>query len=239
MVAGTWGWDLGQVASLFGIRAAAAVVINAALVTWLLRRPLGAPDTAAPSPHRTPAAVSIVHLSFLAGVVLLNHYPVAFLGLFLFFLGYTEAYRRHQDPLILREALLVAFFLAGLVTLGGLQTWWLQPLLGGLDGTVLFAGATALTAITDNAALTYLGSLVQGVGEEFKYALVAGAVVGGGLTVIANAPNPAGYAILRGRFADSAIGAGRLLLAALPPTLVAMVLFWGDRFAGLALRALG
>ena len=52
-------------------------------------------------------------------------------------------------------------------------------------------GATpSITAITDNAALTYLGSLVPGLSAEFKVALVAGAVTGGGLTVIANAPNP-------------------------------------------------
>jgi hypothetical protein len=56
----------------------------------------------------------------------------------------------------------------------------------------MYFGATALTAITDNAALTYLGSLVEGVSDQLKYALVAGAVSGGGLTVIANAPNPAG-----------------------------------------------
>jgi len=245
MVAGTWGWDIGHVLSLFGIRAAAGVIINAALLTWLLRKPLAAGTGQAAESAETPNSeepipflVSAIHLLFLAGVVLLGHYPAAFLALFLFFLGFTEAYQRYQNPLILREALLVGFFLAGLVTLGGLQRWWLQPVLQGLDGTVLFLGATALTAITDNAALTYLGSLVQGVSEEFKYALVAGAITGGGLTVIANAPNPAGYSILRGCFEDATIGAGRLLVAALPPTLVAVVLFWGDRFARLLLDRL-
>ena len=86
---------------------------------------------------------------------------------------------------------------------------------------VLFWGATALTAITDNAALTFLGSLVEGVSDEFKYALVAGAVTGGGLTVIANAPNPAGFAILKSSFDDGAISAVGLVTAALLPTLVA------------------
>ena len=109
----------------------------------------------------------------------------------------TAAYSRHQNPLILREGLLVAFFLAGLVVLGGLQQWWLQPLLTGIEPTALFFIATGLTAITDNAALTYLASLVQGVSDEFKYAIVAGAVTGGGLSIIANAPNPAGIAILK------------------------------------------
>ncbi len=47
-----------------------------------------------------------------------------------------------------------------------------------------------LTAITDNAALTYPGSLIDSMSVEAKYMLVAGAVTGGGLTVIANAPNP-------------------------------------------------
>jgi hypothetical protein len=231
MVAATWGWSFADVASLFGARAALAVFVNAALVTFFLRKELAAIGAgAAVAEPRIPLVVSAIHLAFLAGVVFFNHYPAVFLGLFLFFLGYTEAYERHQSPLILREALLVGFFLAGLVTLGGLQRWWLQPVLEGLDGTVLFLGATALTAFTDNAALTYLGSLVKGVSEEFKYALVAGALAGGGLTIVANAPNPAGYSILRRKFDDSSIGAGRLALAALPPTLIAVAFFWGDRF---------
>jgi len=124
---------------------------------------------------------------------------------------------------------MVAFFLAGLVVLGGQQRWWLQDVLSRLDETALFYGATALTAITDNAALTYLGSLVEGVSEDYKYALVAGAVAGGGLTVIANAPNPAGFAILKDHFEDQSINALGLLLAALPPTLVAVLSFRGIR----------
>jgi hypothetical protein len=121
--------------------------------------------------------------------------------------------------------LLVGFFLAGLVVLGGMQQWWLQPIVAGLEPLALFFGATALTAITDNAALTYLGSLVQGISDESKCMLVAGAVAGGGLTVIANAPNPAGVALLKAGFADESIGAGGLFLGALLPTAVAMGLF--------------
>jgi len=66
---------------------------------------------------------------------------------------------------------------------------------------------------------------VPGLSEEFKVALVAGAVAGGGLTLIANAPNPAGAAILKSHFADHTIAPGRLLLAALPPTVVAIAVF--------------
>ena len=126
---------------------------------------------------------------------------------------------------MLREGLMVAFFLAGLVVLGGQQQWWLEPLLRGMDATTVYYGATALTAVTDNAALTYLGSLVEGLSPEFKYALVAGAVTGGGLTVIANAPNPAGFSILKDCFADDAINPLGLLLAAAGPTLVAIAAF--------------
>jgi Na+/H+ antiporter NhaD/arsenite permease-like protein len=143
----------------------------------------------------------------------------------LFFLGFATAYPKFQHRLILREGLLVAFFLAGLVVLGGQQQWWLEPLLRGMDANTVYFGATVLTAVTDNAALTYLGSLVDGLSEDFKYALVAGAVTGGGLTVIANAPNPAGFAILRGHFEDQAIHPLGLLWAATPPTLVAVAAF--------------
>ncbi len=226
MVAGKWGWDLSFMLATFGWKAALAVGVNAAAAALLFRRELRRMgDAEGGQAPPVPAAVVAVHLLFLACVVLFAHHPAVFIGLLLFFLGFANAYRRHQNPLILREALLVAFFLGGLVVLGGQQQWWLQPLLMGMDETAIYFGATALTAITDNAALTYLGSLVEGLSEEFKIALVAGAVTGGGLTVIANAPNPAGVAILRGRFEDNTVNPLKLLAAALPPTLVAIAAF--------------
>jgi Na+/H+ antiporter NhaD/arsenite permease-like protein len=148
------------------------------------------------------------------------------MGLFLLFLGFASAYSKYQERLILREGLLVAFFLAGLVTIGGMQQWWLGPLLTSMSDTAVYFGAAALTSVTDNAALTYLGSLVDGISDGFKYSLVAGAVVGGGLTVIANAPNPAGFSILRRHFPDGAISPIMLLLYAFPPTLIALATFW-------------
>ncbi|MGG7605667.1 putative Na+/H+ antiporter [Massilia sp. BKSP1R2A-1] len=223
MVAGAWGWDSAFMASTFGWRAAVAVCFNATVITLLLRPHL-APG-AVVEDVRMPWVVSGVHLALLAGVVLLAHHPVLFIGLFLLFLGYTQAYPKHQSPLILKEGLLVGFFLAGLVVLGGMQQWWLQPLVSSLEPTALFFGALALTAITDNAALTYLGSLIEGLSDHAKYMLVAGAVGGGGLTVIANAPNPAGAALLRDGFDGGSIGMGGLFLGALGPTCVAAALF--------------
>ena len=172
-----------------------------------------------------PGLLIAVHLTFLIGIVIFAHHPAAFMGLFLFFLGIAHAYQNHQNRFILREGLLVAFFLAGLVVLGGQQQWWLQPLLLGMSSEAVFFSATLLTAVTDNAALTYLGSLVEGLSDSFKYSLVAGAVTGGGLTIIANAPNPAGVAILRGNFEDGTIHPLGLLTAAIPPTIVALLAF--------------
>jgi hypothetical protein len=225
MVAATWQWDLAFMLTTFGWKAAIAVLVNALALTWLMRRELASLGEPTAARMTVPPAMVLVHLAFLLGVVVFAHHPVVFMGLLLFFIGYANAYAAHQDRLILREALLVAFFLAGLVVLGGQQAWWLQPLLMGLSADAVFYGATVLTAFTDNAALTYMASLVQGLSDEFKVAVVAGAVTGGGLTVIANAPNPAGVAILKGRFDEGVVNAGKLLLAAIPPTVVAALAF--------------
>lgn len=227
MVASTWQWDSAFMLAHFGWKAALAVLLNATLCTFVLRshlQPAQSADKPAAAPA-VPLAVVAVHLGLLAAVVVFAHHPVVFLALFLMFLGYTQAYAEHQSPLILKEALLVGFFLAGLVVLGGMQQWWLQPIVEGLQPLALFAGALGLTAITDNAALTYLGSLIEGISDPAKYMLVAGAVAGGGLTVIANAPNPAGVALLKGGFTDGSVGAGGLLLGALLPTAVAAAAF--------------
>lgn len=233
MVAHTFGWDTLFMATHFGWRAAAAVFFNAAVLTLICRSCLlgaamesgagaAAPEHVKPA---VPVVIMAVHLLFLVGVVLSAHHPIIFLALFLLFIGFTTAYSRHQSRLMIKEALMVGFFLAGLVTLGGMQKWWLQDLLAGLSPIVLFWGATALTALTDNAALTYLGSLVEGTGDLWRYMLVAGSVTGGGLTVIANAPNPAGFSILKGCFPDGAISPLKLLCAASLPTAVAAGMF--------------
>lgn len=226
MVAGTWGWDSWHMLSHFGWKSALAVFINAGVATLIFQKELRRLQA---HPHGgqsgVPAPMVMLHLFLLGLIVSFSHHPPVFLGLFLMFMGLATAYPQFQERLILREGLMVAFFLAGLVVLGGLQSWWLQPLLTQMTAITVYFGATVLTGITDNAALTYLGSLVDGLSEEFKYALVSGAVTGGGLTVIANAPNPAGMAILRGHFDEGAVNPLGLLVAALPPTLVAILAF--------------
>jgi Putative Na+/H+ antiporter len=231
MIAAQWDWSTAHIFAVLGWKSAVAVLLNSALVTFAFRRELAARAAGAfpAGTERVPVFLLGLNLAILALVVLANHDPEVFMGLFLLFLGLAEAYKRHHDRLMLREGLMVAFFLAGLVVLGGQQKWWLQGVLANLGDSALFFGAAALTAITDNAALTYLGSLVEGVSEDFKYALVAGAVAGGGLTVIANAPNPAGFAILKDSFEDQSISAFGLLAAAIAPTLVAVACLWGLR----------
>lgn len=228
MVAGKWGWDTAHMISHFGWRAAVAVVINAAALTIAFRRELGAlcpPGNGnAKKTNHAPLALVFIHLAFLTAIVAVAHHIVAVVGVFMMFLGVVQITGEYQDRLQVRESLLVAFFLAGLVVLGAGQHWWLRPLLAEANVSMMFWGTTGLTAITDNAALTYLAAQVPDLGDAAKYAVVAGAVTGGGLTVIANAPNPAGYSILRDSFPDGGIKPLSLFVAALLPTAVAAIL---------------
>lgn len=229
MVAGKWNWDLAFMTVTFGWKAALATLINTVLAAFVLMKELGKLNQSAaekPTCPDCPWWLTSVHLIFLGLIVLASHHAVIFLGLFLFFLGIAAITREFQEEIKLRQSLLVAFFLAGLVVLGGLQSWWLSPLIQRLEALPLFLGTTVLTAFTDNAALTYLGSQVPGVSESFKYALVAGAIAGGGMTVIANAPNPAGFSILQDRFGPDGISPLKLALSALAPTLIGMTCLW-------------
>jgi hypothetical protein len=222
--------------SHFGWRAVLSIVISTtayfAVFRGELRQLAGRPpvpdidlpdeESAAPGLLPVPAWVTAVHVVFMAWTVLNAHYPVLFVAGFLFFLGFARATAAYQSRVELRTPLLVGFFLAGLVIHGGLQGWWIGPVLGSLTRTPMFLIATLLTAFNDNALITYLATLVPHLDEPLKLAVVGGAVAGGGLTVIANAPNPAGQALLA-RFFGGAVSPIALLAAAIGPTLVAVV----------------
>ena len=171
-----------------------------------------------------PVWVTAVHLLFMAWTIINAHYaPLFVLGL-LFFLGFAQITAPYQNRINLQPAMLVGFFLAGLVIHGGLQGWWIEPVLGGLGKVPLMLGATILTGFNDNAAITYLSTLVPHFTDSLKYAVLAGAVTGGGLTVIANAPNPAGQSILKKHF-DDAVSPIGLFQAALVPTIILFFCF--------------
>jgi len=225
MVAAKWNWDLIFMLTNFGWRTALAVFTNSLILTIIFRKELINIKESTLEQVAMPISILIIHLILLLGIIVFVHDLIIFIGIFIIFLGIANSYNQFQNKLILKEAFLVSLFLAGLVILGGLQKWWLQPLLSTLTPNQIYYAATALTAITDNAALTYLGSLVEGLSDEFKYALAAGAISGGGLTVIANAPNPAGYSILSKNFENNVISPLYLFLSAFGPTVVAIICY--------------
>jgi len=242
MVARAWDWGTPFMLAHFGWRAVLAIIVSNAAYFAMFRRELvglagaqaeepaverrGAPsEDTIPGPWLpVPAWVTIVHFLFIAWTVMNSHYPALFLGGFLFFLGFAKATAPYQSPVDLRAPLLVGFFLGGLVIHGGVQGWWIAPVLSSLSEEPLFFGSTILTAFNDNALITYLSTLVPNLDERLKVAVVEGAVTGGGLTVIANAPNPAGQALL-GRFFGGAVAPLGLLAGAIIPTAIAVVAF--------------
>jgi len=225
MVAQKWGWTLEFMFTNYGWRAAGACVVNALIVTFLFRNELKKIEGLKIPEVKLTFHILILHLALLAGVVVFVHDLIVFVGIFLIFLALATCYKEYQTKLIMREAFMVSLFLSGLVVLGAEQKWWLQPLLSSMSVNQVYYAAITLTSVTDNAALTYLGSLVDGLSDEFKFALVAGAVSGGGLTVIANAPNPAGYSILCKSFKDGVISPLYLFLGALGPTIIVIFFF--------------
>ncbi len=231
MVSSKWNWGFLFMLQNFGWKAVVAILLSNGLFQLVFRKELAG---LTPRPHaketsqerrHVPWLITLVHLLFLVWTVVNSHYPTLIVFGFLFFLAFVTATRRSQQPIALRPALLVGFFLASLVIHGGCQEWWISPVLGNLTELPMMIGATILTAFNDNAAITHLATLVPNLSSSLKYAVMAGAITGGGLTVIANAPNPAGISILGSRFGDGGISPLGLLLGALVPTLIAGAAF--------------
>lgn len=233
MVAATWEWSTPYMLEHFGWKAVVGIFIATGAYYAFFRKDLeqlkknmdagedqkGRRLSWQEREDSIPVWITLIHLGFLAWTVYMAHYPVFFVGGFLFFLAFLMATRHHQNSVTLRSPILVGFFLAGLVIHGGVQGWWIDPVIRTLDDATLMFGSTILTAFNDNAAITYLAAQVQGLSLSAKHAVVAGAVTGGGLTVIANAPNPAGQSILS-RYFEGGISPLGLFLGALVPTVI-------------------
>lgn len=242
MVAGKWGLTNMEMLLHYGDKAVISIVLSSALYYFFFRKELAEMTLRAgdhdgdgigdlkENERPIPLFITIAHLAFMAWTVAFAHYPPLFIGGFLFFLAFSQATGHHQHAIQLRGPILVGFFLAGLVIHGGLQGWWLAPIITSLGKEALFIGATILTSFNDNAAITFLASQVDGLPPQLKYAVLAGAVTGGGLTVIANAPNPAGQALL-GRFFGEGVSPMKLLAGALIPTVIVALcmLFFPDK----------
>ncbi|MDR2677790.1 MAG: putative Na+/H+ antiporter [Puniceicoccales bacterium] len=234
IVADKWHWNLAFVFTHFGWRALVGIGINTLLYACVFRRELLLLNTKAEALRRdapkgagtaaeaeVPFWITLVHILFIAWSVANLHSPQTFWYTFLIFLAFVQATAHFQYRVSLREPIFVGFFLAGLVTHGGLQEWWIAPVLERMSSLWLFFGSMALSTFNDNAAITYLTSLVPEFSSNhaLQYAIAAGALSGGGLTVIANAPNPAGQSILQ-RFFPRGVSPLGLLAAALPPTVI-------------------
>ncbi len=234
IVHSSWDWSTSYMFSYFGWKAVTGILLGNSLYFFLFRRELRVLDKRRKSAKlkgneiedaKAPLWISLIHVLLLFWCVVNAEYPAIFIGTFLLFLGFHQATSPHQYPLHLKRPILVGFFLGGLVIHGGLQGWWITPLLGGLKEGPLMLVGTVLTAFNDNAMVTYLSSLIPTLTESMKQAIMSGVVVGGGLTVIANAPNPAGQMLLRKYFKDG-VSPMRLFVAASIPTLIMFAVFY-------------
>ena len=227
VVARIWEWNIKTVFMNLGIPATIAVVANTFLFRFKFKSEIG--KFFKPLKFDLefmPFWVISVHLFSLFILILSLHHPIVLILTLFLFVVFSKLTAKFQDNLRWKESFLVAFFLMGLLILGSFQYWWLQPIITQLSDKTVFLAAISLTAITDNAALTYLGAQVPNLKESAKWALVSGALAGGGLTILANAPNPVGFSLLISKFPNRVLMSGKLLVAALIPTLIAVASFF-------------
>ncbi|VVM06642.1 putative Na+/H+ antiporter [Methylacidimicrobium tartarophylax] len=230
MAARPWGWGSGYMFVHFGAKAIIATFLSSLLYLAFFWKEFARLEalrcrgsTEEVAPERIPGWITGIHLLFVVWIVAAADTPVLCIGGLLFFLAFLRVTSPFQDEVSLRQAVLVGCFLAGLEILGSQQSWWISPLFERLSETSLLFSISAITAFNDNTLVTYLASLVPGLPESSKQAVMAGAMASGGLTVIANAPNPAGQALLS-RFFPNGLSPLGLAAGALAPTAIALVL---------------
>lgn len=229
MVARVWDWDTPFMFSTFGWKAVIAIIANVAFLTFLNRKELtklAQQPKVLSKQKRAPLWITLVHLCFITLCVLGVHHPSFVIGLFIVFLGFYHITHEEQSDVKIEESMLVGFFLGGLVILTAKQGWWLKPILSSVENIQLYIGTLFLAPVTDNAAITSLASQVETLTDHSKYLIVAAAVVGGGMTIIANAPNPAGFTLLKEHCPAKNLAPLQLFIAALPPTLIAGLIFY-------------
>ncbi|MBU6446865.1 MAG: hypothetical protein KGQ49_05650, partial [Verrucomicrobia bacterium] len=243
ILAHCWHWTMSDMFLNFGWKAVCGIVLSNTLYWLYFRKELAhmnvrikaidiySAHTNPPTDTPIPIWITFIHMLFMALIVSVSHYPAIFIAVFLFFIGFHQATRPHQHPIRLGRPLMVGLFLAGLIIHGGLQGWWVAKLLEGLSPLSVMGVAMALTGFNDNTAISYLSTLIPDWGKAFQYAVFTGVVAGGGLSVIANAPNPAGYSILK-KYFEKGIHPISLFLAALIPTIIlyAIYFFFGPLF---------
>jgi hypothetical protein len=237
ILAHAWGWTTADMFLWFGWKATLGIMISNFTYLMIFKKELSTLDARkrtttisqvlyAPKAERpTPLWITLIHIGFLAWIVIVAHFPAIFLASFLIFLGFHQATRDHQYPIRLVRPMLVGLFLAGLVVHGGVQGWWVVKIFQDLPPVSIMGVSMLLTGFNDNAAISYLATLIPGWTDVHKYAIFTGVIAGGGLTVIANAPNPAGYAILSRHF-EGGINPFDLLKMALIPTLILYAIFY-------------
>ncbi|MGM0440064.1 MAG: putative Na+/H+ antiporter [Chlamydiota bacterium] len=228
MVAHVWSWNTPFMIATFGWKVIIGILLSNGCYIYFFRHEFSKLQECYSSPSYqenayeekpVPWWLTVVHVFLLFWTIYTEKYPIVFVGSFLLFLGFYQASLAYQRTLSLKPPILVGCFLAGLMIHGGLQGWWIDVVMDSLGDKALLLSTTVMTAFNDNAAITYLSTFNTKFTDGLKYAVVSGAIAGGGLTIIANAPNPAGLSILKKYFPEG-LSPIKLFMGALLPTLI-------------------
>lgn len=227
MVVKPWNWDTLTLITKFGWKALIAILINNFLYLYYFRKDFHE-MLYLPPVERTkepvPLWITCIHVLTLAWIIFNSDNTVIALGSFVLFLGFYEATREYQTPLLLRSAIMVGFFFASLVIFGGLQLWWLQPIITRLNDRIALGVTMTLSAFTHNTLINYLATQIPNLSDSLKEAIFAGTMLGGGLTIMANGPNLVGSSLLSKHFGHD-ISMKNLFFGAVFPTIIAALCY--------------
>lgn len=235
-----WGWSGWDVFYYFGWKSFLSLAVAACMGAVWFRKEFAllqaSFDQEMEKVSRHPINYRLIF--YLVLLVLASLSKQSLYAMFAFLVAVIFLHKRHfmseeEGELNLRDPLLIAFFTYTLEIYASLQSWWVLPMLEGIEGWSLYFATLFLTGLNENVPIQAASGVLQQTSEMIKFLFYLGLAAGGGITFFANSSNILAKEKLNSFFEYRAISPIRQMFTALPIAFFVSILIVFLNYLGL------